>query len=499
MTSLDFDSIVVGSGVSGLTSGAYLAKSGQKVLVLEQGPQIGGLATTFVRKKIKFDASIHHFDGFFNQPDLKCAANFLGVDNPDFYERVDNLMSFYITKNGKIVHNVKLYSDRSKLFKEYGAFVAKDALTFDQFNLEMEKIYHEFSKFIRSDDLTTNDPAFAIRYPTLYQYRDTSLGQICDKMFYSGEVKGIFRTMGGLFSEDTYNVSFIFVAYMIHKYFEFGAYKVKGGSITVLNHLKAVIEECGGSVQCNRTVTKVLVKNNRAVGVVLNGKDIFAKNIIINAPLPYAVKNLVPELSKKFQKSIFSLKESISAMNVYLSFKDKLSKIGHTDFNAFFIFENEDKDVDQQKIKFKGVSFIDYGGINSELHPKGNSTGCIIVYDKMSDWSDLPKIEYEEKKKAYGEYYINLLDKYIPGLKNEIEFINVATPKTINTYSLAGSGSVYGFSYDVENVNKKLKIDFLNLNIKNLDFASSWPFMSGFSNTFIYGIKIAKKILKEEF
>jgi hypothetical protein len=45
-----------------------------------------------------------------------------------------------------------------------------------------------------------------------------------------------------------------------------------------------------------------------------------------------------------------------------------------------------------------------------------------------------------------------------------------------------------------ENVNKKLQIDFLNLSIKNLDFASSWPFMSGFSNTFIYGVKIAKKI-----
>ncbi|MFN8371055.1 MAG: FAD-dependent oxidoreductase [Bacteriovoracaceae bacterium] len=466
---------------------------------LEQGPQIGGLATTFVRKKIKFDASIHHFDGIFNQPDLRSVSTFLGVDNPDFYERVDNLMSFYIAKDGKLIHKVKLYSDKAKLFQEYGPLVTKDRLNFEQFNLEMSKIYQEFSAFVRSNDLTINDPAFAIRYPTLYQYRDASLGQVCDKMFYSGEVKGIFRTMGGLFSEDTYNVSFIFVAYMIHKYFEFGAYKVKGGATTVLNHLKNVIEENRGSVLCKQTVTKVIVKNGQAIGVTVNGKDIFATNIIINAPLPYAVKNLVPELSKKFKKSVFNLKESISAMNVYLSFKRKLSEIGHTDFNAFFIFEDKDKDIDKQKIKFKGVSFIDYGGINSELHPQGNSTGCIIVYDKISDWTNLARDEYETKKKAYGDYYIDLVDKYIPGVKKEIEFINVATPKTINTYSLAGSGSVYGFAYDVENVNKKLQIDFLNLSIKNLDFASSWPFMSGFSNTFIYGVKIAKKILKEKF
>ena len=52
------DVIIVGSGVAGLTAGAYLAKSGRSVLICEKEPRYGGLVNSFERNGFVFDGGI---------------------------------------------------------------------------------------------------------------------------------------------------------------------------------------------------------------------------------------------------------------------------------------------------------------------------------------------------------------------------------------------------------------------------------------------------------
>lgn len=54
----EYDNIVVGGGIAGLTAAAYLARAGRKVLLIEKNAECGGLVNTFNRDGFHFDAGV---------------------------------------------------------------------------------------------------------------------------------------------------------------------------------------------------------------------------------------------------------------------------------------------------------------------------------------------------------------------------------------------------------------------------------------------------------
>src|SRR5258706_12940842 len=55
-----YDSIIIGSGLGGLTTAVLLAKRGKKVLVLEKHYVVGGFTHTFKRKNFVWDVGVHY-------------------------------------------------------------------------------------------------------------------------------------------------------------------------------------------------------------------------------------------------------------------------------------------------------------------------------------------------------------------------------------------------------------------------------------------------------
>lgn len=58
MTEYTYDTVVVGGGIAGLTSTVYLAREGQKVVLIEKNREYGGLVNTFSHNGFHFDAGV---------------------------------------------------------------------------------------------------------------------------------------------------------------------------------------------------------------------------------------------------------------------------------------------------------------------------------------------------------------------------------------------------------------------------------------------------------
>jgi all-trans-retinol 13,14-reductase len=58
MTENEYDSIVVGGGIAGLTAAAYLAREGQKILLIEKNAECGGLVNSIERDGFRFDTGV---------------------------------------------------------------------------------------------------------------------------------------------------------------------------------------------------------------------------------------------------------------------------------------------------------------------------------------------------------------------------------------------------------------------------------------------------------
>ncbi|VDN22283.1 unnamed protein product, partial [Gongylonema pulchrum] len=73
----DWDLIVIGSGLSGLTVAKVLAASGRKVLVLEQHDRAGGSCHTFELDKYEFDVGLHYVQEMCPGKQLYCICSAL--------------------------------------------------------------------------------------------------------------------------------------------------------------------------------------------------------------------------------------------------------------------------------------------------------------------------------------------------------------------------------------------------------------------------------------
>lgn len=521
------DTIVIGAGMGGLTAAAKLAHEGKRVLVIEQHYIPGGCATTFKRKDFIMEVGLHEMDGlnasdpklsFFKEIGLWEKLKFQRV--PEFYRFTNGKIDIVIPDNMERAIEVltKAFPREkrgiSKYFKTIGAihqevYKLPDSfwiriLLLPVFPILFPYLITSSSRFAKITALL--NPLFWLCRPRMLFWRHRTIGTFLDQYIKDDQLKTILLANLAYYHDDPYTMSLIYYATAQAGYYTGGGHFIKGGSQQLSNNLASYVNENGGLVLLGKKVSKILVDNGKATGVVFNDAfnpnlgevTISASNIIANLAIPLVPRLLPLPYKNIYQKKINQLQPACSLLSVYIGFKSQIKELSSRHYSTFVFPDSMESPEHMLQLakgcwENKSFVFVDYSQIDSGLAPYPKSFGCICAIDYMTNWDQLDPGEYKKEKEKVAQIFLDRLEKLLPGFKAEIEYYEVATAKTIERYTSNPVGTPYGFA-QLPGQAGVYRMASTRVPVKNLQFASAWGFPGGgFTGAILSGLSAAKK------
>lgn len=475
-----YDVIIIGGGLGGLTAGARLAKNGKSVLLLEQHDRPGGCATTFSRKEFTMEVGLHEMEGLY--PGDKKIAMFeeLGIlDRVKFLE----LPEFYRFINGR--QDLVIPHDKEE---------AKQVLkkTFPSETEGIDSYFWHLTNAKRVMVLNRNQP-------------EKSIGQFLDEIISNEELKLVLLGNLGYYHDDPYSLSWFY--YLSAQNSNYGGRSnfIQGGSQQLSNALSDVITGNGGEIKLKSLVTAIDYKGGKPVGVTYTdskGKDretysARSAEIIVNAAVPNLVSGLLPEPeSKKVSEAMQDNRIGASLLTVYFGFNRPLKEVGSAHY-AYFIYDptvrSQKEILPNNKSEFgtRNFTFVDYSQVDSRLAPEGKSVGAVCTIDYPADWENLERDEYNRIKAEVADTFTERCEMFIPGFRQAVEYVEVATSLSVQRFTLNPGGAVYGFAQ-----HPGRPFDYLDALPENMHIASAWGKLGGgFSGAIINGYNTAGKVI----
>lgn len=507
-----YDVIIIGAGNGGLSTATKLAIEGKKVLLLEKHNVPGGCGTTFRRGKFEFEVALHQLSQLGTQEKpgelREIFAEYGIIDDLDFV-KIDTLYKVVTSEGFEISLPTSRIGCEQKLIEKFPdekeAILRYYDIVF-KFNDETAELLSlmknapdkepgALKKFIASK-------LFSKKYPTLAKYMFKTTDEVLDELGMSKNLKlavNIYWCFMGMPPE---RFPFSILARCTALYINDFPYYVKGGSQMISQALVEKIKSNGGKVVFNDAVEKIIIKNGKAIGV----KDSFGKTylcdyVVSGISLIDTYFKLIDEKDRPAQVVDY-LKPyniGISAFTCFIGLDCKPEEIGFTDsFNLIYeetdcnkAFKNSKRIVPDKDPLITTCYTID----DPDVSPEGTTviTAGTLKYGRP--WMDISSEQYYDTKYKMADIIVERLEKRFPGIRSHIEEMEVATPLTHMRYLNTPEGAIYGFEQDVNSTifffpNK----DFID----NLTCSNGWVNTCGFGPNYIYGYKVAEKILSKE-
>ena len=508
MSTSNYDAIIIGSGLGGLSCAAYLAKHGQKVLVLEQHSVPGGYATSFSRGDYKFDGGLHMIAGVGEGQSLAKFFEWCGVTDSLEFLRIK-----YLTRAIFPEHDIRLPSgDLEGVIAVLEANFPEEKENIRGLFKEMTGIYRDIMKFLFSSaPMWQQLPVFPLRYKSLFSAMKKTVKQLLDKHLKNSQLKALLFANYGFYGLPPSKLnmlgSFANIAFWTD-----GAYYPKGGNQVVPNAFVTFIKRSKGEILLNSEVTSIIIENGRAIGVATkNGQKYYARNIISNACVTETFYNLVgaDRLPAKFNAKINKMEPSISSFGVSLGLDEDFKKtLNNSEDYEIIVSETYNQDQDFEWVlngnMEKASFFITlYSNVDSSLAKGSKFAMSFSQLSPYSQWTRFEnaynegkKDEYNKEKDRLASILIKRGEKIIPGLSKHIEVIEVATPLTLRRYTRNLNGSMVGWANTTNQFSPMDK--HVKTSIKNLHLCSAWAFPGeGQPTSVACGYRLGRQLIEK--
>lgn len=447
----DYDVIVIGAGLGGLSAGALLAHQGRKVLVLEQSDRVGGCCSSFEKNGYTFDTGASIVEII--QP-IEQVFRLLGTTLQEEIDLTpcDPIMSFIFEngervtyplsaeKTGEIISRID--PEDGKRWKEFSKFSQElMEVTLDTFFCEPASTFEDMANIIKKNPKFLKFlPIFLNNYQSVlekYFKNETVLKTMAYESLYFGLPPALVPG------------PYAMVPYTEHV----GIYYPKGGMIQIPLALQRMGEKYGMQVHLNNHVTKVLVENGKIIGVRLaDGSEITCDKVVgnINAKTLYLKMIGEEYLPPMVVRGLKSYKYSISVPMVYVALDYEPPLDAHHSIIA--ISPDELNKHYFEHLKAGVLAKKNFGLICWSTHtdPSLAANGHHLLNLIPEGSYYLRDTDWDTEKPAFIERTIeNLSKSAIPGLKEHVVFSDCATPLDFERYLKLPEGAIYNLQQDL--------------------------------------------------
>ncbi|MBQ6426224.1 MAG: NAD(P)/FAD-dependent oxidoreductase [Clostridia bacterium] len=447
-----YDVIVIGAGNGGLAAACTVLNAGKSCLVCEKHNIPGGFATSFVRGRFEFEASLHEFNGI-GTPEhpgstrelfmkLGVADKIEWIQLKDAYhliskeEGYDFVMPFGYEEFAKA--NNMLDPDGEKYIREFFALC--------------EEIRNAMA-YIGEMKGKPDPNVMAERFPNYLACGSYSVNEAFEALGYPKAIVDNLNTYWCYLGADGDSMSFLHYANMVYSYFSKGAAIPKHRSHELSLAFEERIHELGGEIWFNSEVARILTDENGHVrGVRLkDGREIASRHVIANCS-PHLVygRMMDPEAVPERARRLTNFRKFAGrGFTVFLGLNKTAEELGLKDHN-YFIYDtsNNMKQYASMKELFNSAAQATVCLNNAD--PDCSPAGTCIVYmtTLFTDdvWSGVREEDYFKTKNEIAASMIRRFEEATGvNLHDHIEEIAVATPQTYARYCGHPQGVIYGY------------------------------------------------------
>lgn len=454
----EYDCVVIGSGLAGMTSANILGRAGHRVLLLEQHYKFGGLATWFRRPGGHiFDISLHGFPYGM----LKSCRRYWGDA---------------ISNNIVQLKNIRFDNPMFSLTTTFNREDFTRLLT-SQFGIEEANVTAFF------------DTARGMNF---YDDQSTTTRQLFDRFFPGREdvvrllMEPITYANGSTLEDPAITYGIVFSNFMAK-----GVFIYEGGTEDLVGKMAEELKRNGVDARIKCDVSKIVTGPRGVEGVVVNGRLIKCRSVISNSNLRNTIFSMVGEenFDPKFVTDAKAVRVNNSSTQVYMALKPGETVDEET---GDLLFCSTAPVFRTDLLLSRDITSRTFSFYYPRTRPTGKERYAIVssTNANWSDWANLTEEEYTASKADLIETTLDSLEKYVPNCREKIEHVEASTPRTFHHYTKHLNGASFGTKFEGLAVSRALPEQIPGL----YHAGSVGIIMSGWLGAINYGVIVANEV-----
>ena len=455
-TNDDFDVIVIGSGMGGMTTAAALSRLNHKVLLLEQAGHIGGLTHSFSREGFTWDVGIHYCGTFGHDQLAGRILDWLSGGTIDFHSvgTVYDTLNFPDGFSVSVGRPAEAYKTE---LKEHFPENAKEIDAYFEALLAAEEAGHMVGV-----QRAMPEPFRSAHHwwnkKKIQRWCSRTTGEVIDEYISDPKLAAVLSAQWGTYGGKPHEGSFAIHGTIMGHYLEGAQYPV-GGAAAIARGLVPVIEEAGGSARPGSPVSEILIEDGTAVGVRTgSGKEFRAPSIVSAIGASETVQRLLPEeiRQQEWASEICTFKPSICHFDLFLGFEGDIVKHGATRSNQWFYESWDTSDAIWSGAPDEPIQmmFVSFGSLKNPAHepgPENKHAGDMLIW---ADWSSVSRFanggadqhpdEWSAFKKNIESRMLAFFAQKFPSLAPLIVYHELGTPLATAAFTGHEKGGFYG-------------------------------------------------------